>query len=194
MKQAWQKIETWIKVNHPAMLETLNVGATSQNFLELETLLEDNLPEDFKEFYSIHNGQSWTHLNLFDGDRLLSIEDIIRVWQGWKTALPEIDANCRETFGQPARSSPDTRIKVDWWNLAWIPITANGSGDSYCIDLDPDSKGTSGQIIRMWHDDPSRELIATSFRDWIYTYINDLGKGVYETSDDIGWGGIVRKD
>ncbi len=193
MNQAWQKIENWIKENHPIVLDTLNPGATKQDLSELENILGLDLPEDFKNFISIHNGQNWTHLNLFDSDRLLSTEDIIRDWQHWKNVLPEIDANCREMYGHPASSTPDIGIKDDWWNLSWIPITSNGSGDSYCIDLDPTSEGNQGQIIRMWHDVPERELIATSFRDWIYDYINDLESGVYESSNDIGWGGIVRK-
>jgi len=78
--------------------------------------------------------------------------------------------------------------------LLWIPITANGSGDNYCIDLDPTDEGQKGQIIRMWHDDPQRELVSSSFRQWIYDYIADLENNVYEASDDIGWGGVVRKD
>jgi len=192
MVQAWDRIESWIKVNHPSMISTLNIGATIQDLQQLENKLEQILPEDFKTFLSVHNGQTWTHLNLFDGDRLLDIENIFREWYGWKKMLPEIDADCIANFGQSASSSPGKEIKNDWWNSSWIPITSNGSGDSYCIDLDPTSNGTRGQIIRMLHDNPSREVIAQSFRDWIYAFVNDLGKNVYEPSNDIGWGGIVR--
>ena len=85
-------------------------------------------------------------------------------------------------------------IKNDWWNTAWIPITSNGSGDHYWIDLDPDNDGNKGQIIRMLHDHPDRELISPSFRQWITDYTNDLENGLYTTSNDIGWGGVVRRD
>ena len=197
MKKAWQKIESWIKNNHPVMFSTLNAGATTQELIELESAIGINLPEDFKTFLSIHNGQIWTHLNLFNGDRLSSNEDIIRDWKNWKEAMPEIDAMVIEMFDKnasKARSSPAKGIKDDWWNPAWIPITADGSGDSFCIDLDPTSEGTNGQIIRMYHDDPSRELIAPSFRSWIETYTTDLENGVYVPSDDIGWGGIIKQE
>lgn len=194
MIEIWQRIENWIKVNHPAVLETLNPGATEQDFIELESVVNSKLPEDFKDFLSIHNGQSWTHLNLFNSDRLLSIEDIIDEWKNWSNVLPELDAQCREQYGVPASSLPEEGIKNDWWNHAWIPITSNGSGDSYCIDLDPTAKGQKGQIIRMWHDVPERELIAPSFSQWISEYVNDLENNLYVPSDDIGWGGIVLEE
>jgi len=192
MTQAWDRIESWIKVNHPSMISTLNIGATIEDLRQLENKLGQILPEDFKKFLEVHNGQTWTHLNLFDGDRLLDTENIFCDWDTWKKVLPEIDADCTATYGQPASSSPDKGIKDDWWNMSWIPITSNGSGDSYCIDLDPTPEGTRGQIIRMLHDHPSREVIAQSFRDWIYAFVNDLERNVYEPSNDIGWGGIVR--
>ena len=194
MKKAWQKIESWIKDNHPVMFSTLNAGATTQELIELESAIGINLPEDFKTFLSIHNGQSWTNLTLFDGDKMSSIEDIIRDWQLWEKVLPDIDADCIKMYGQPQKSIPDKGIKDDWWNSAWVPITADGSGDSYCIDLDPTSEGTHGQIIRMYHDDPGRELIAPSFRSWIEAYVTDLENGVYVPSDDIGWGGIIKQE
>jgi cell wall assembly regulator SMI1 len=194
MKEIWASIENWIKVNHPEILETLNSGATEQDFINFKSIVGLDLPEPFRDFLSIHNGQKWTHLKLFDGDRLLSMEDIIDDWESWKSVLPEIDAQCREDFGFPASSLPEKGIKDNWWNEAWVPITSNGSGDSYCIDLDPTPEGQKGQIIRMWHDVPERELIAPSFTAWINKFINDLDNGVYVRSDEIGWGGIVRKE
>ena len=194
MKELWEKIKTWIKTNHPSMLATLNDGATEQDFLKFETSTGLKLPKDLKDFFSIHNGQSWTNLTLFDGDRLLSIDEIINDWESWKLVLPEIEANCQDMLGVSAMSEPEPGIKNDWWNLSWVPITSDGCGDSYCLDLDPDSLGQSGQIIRMYHDHPRRELLAPSFRSWINQYVNDLEKGLYIASNDAGWGGIVSKE
>jgi cell wall assembly regulator SMI1 len=195
MKNYWIKIKNWLVVNHSEVISTLNVGALPSDFEDLELVIGTCVPDEFKNFYSVHNGQtSLTHLRLFDGDILLTISDIINVWKHWKNVLPEIDEHCNEMFGSSAKSSPDKGIKDDWWNPRWIPITANGSGDSYCIDLDPTDEGQKGQIIRMWHDAPQRELVSTSFRLWISDYIKDLEADVYEASNDISWGGIVRKN
>jgi len=192
METCWVKIKEWISKNFPPILDTLNEGATDDDICKLESELGVKLPTDFIEFYKVHNGQSWTHLSLFDSDRLLSTDEIIREWSGWNSVLPEINAICIEMSGKPASSDPEPGIKDYWWNAAWIPITANGSGDNYCIDLDPTPEGTKGQIIRMWHDMPWRELVAPSFKDWILKYVADLENGVYIISEDIGIGGIIK--
>lgn len=194
MKPSWIKIKEWLINNHPDVIPTLNSGASSNDFNELELTIGKSMPDDFKEFYSIHNGQSHTHLSLFDGDTLLSIADVITEWKQWKDVLPTINDYCIEQFDFPAKSNPDPGIKNDWWNVLWIPITSNGSGDNYCIDLDPTAEGQKGQIIRMRHDDARRDLVSVSFRQWISDFIRDLENNVYVPSNDIGWGGVVRKD
>jgi len=176
------------------MIDTLNNPASQHDLEQLESSIGQELPKDFKEFYSIHNGQKWTHLNLFDGDRLLPLDEILQEWNTWNSVLPDINEVTQKQFGEPVTSTPELGIKNDWWNKSWIPVTSNGCGDNYCIDLDPTNEGTKGQIIRMLHDDANRELIASSFSAWISKYVDDLESGVYETSDDVGWGGIVKKD
>ena len=47
MTQAWNRIESWIKLNHPGMMDTLNPGATIQDSQELENKLGKFLPEDY---------------------------------------------------------------------------------------------------------------------------------------------------
>ena len=71
------------------MLNTLNTGASDQDIINLSNAVSLKLPIDFIEFYKIHNGQSFTHLNLFDGDRLLSIDEIIFEWKQWNDVLPD---------------------------------------------------------------------------------------------------------
>jgi len=194
MKDSWTRIKNWLAKNHPVVIATLNAGALPEDIQKLQSVIGTAMPADFKEFYSIHDGQSFTHLKLFDGDILLSISDIILEWTQWKDVIPSINEDCIKQYGSPAESTPDPGIKKDWWNSLWIPITANGSGDNFCIDLDPAIQGQKGQIIRMCHDDARRDLISPSFKQWINEYISDLENGVYEASNDIGWGGVVRKE
>ncbi len=180
--------------NGPMMMQMLNDPASETDLSQLETELGQVLPKDFKDFLAVHNGQPWGALNLFDSDRFLSAEDICTYWQRWNEVLPTIEEGCIEMTGESARSTPDTGIKNNWWNALWIPISSDGAGNSYCIDLDPTPEGKHGQIIRMWHDDPSRELVAPSFRDWINDYVEDLKNGLYIFSEDTGWGGIIKSE
>lgn len=195
MNNYWLRIENWIKAHLPGIIDTLQPAATPIDLQKLEDLVKLPLPQSFKDFLAVHNGQVWgTHLKLMDTDRLLSTEDIAMEWEGWLAVMPEINAFNLEMFGEVAGSEPDAGIKPDWWNEAWIPITSNGSGDSYCIDLDPADGGTHGQIIRLWHDIPDRELIAPSFAEWIDRFVLDLESGVYRAVDKGHWGGIVKPD
>lgn len=193
MEEVWRRIQLEFDKKYPQMTATLNAGATENDFSKLEKIINKDIPIELKDFYRIHNGQQQTNLAFFDGDRLLSLEGIIQEWQNWYNVIPEIEQQDIKDYGCIIRSSPEKGIKNDWWNKSWIPITSNGCGDCYCIDLDPDAEGKYGQIIRMWHDDALRELVAGSFRDWIEKYILDLQANKYEFSDSLGWGGMLLK-
>lgn len=193
MEEVWRRIQLEFDKKYPIMNSTLNTGVSESDFFELEKIIGNPLPNEFKEFYRVHNGQQQTHLTLFDGDLLLDTNRIIQEWQNWHAILPEIEQQVLNEFGSRIESSPEKGIKKDWWNRNWIPFTSNGCGDSFCIDLDPDAEGKYGQIIRMWHDDALRELVAESFKDWIEKYILDLQDNKYEFSDSLGWGGLLLK-
>jgi cell wall assembly regulator SMI1 len=79
----------------------------------------------------------------------------------------------------------------DWWHPKWIPLTSDGCGNSHCLDLNPGPTGAVGQIIIMWHDDPSRPVEAGSFRIWLEQFATDLesGKYVYLKNE-----GVMKKD
>ncbi len=72
------------------------------------------------------------------------------------------------------KSHPDKDIKDSWWNVNWIPIADNGSGDFICIDTDPAAGGKKGQIIIFYHDDAVRKLLSNSFEEWFYSIVNKI--------------------
>lgn len=163
-------------------------GATTSggtSFSPIEDHLEVQLPSEFVSFLKIHNGQNSNSEGLLDAEQLLSTERIAQEWAVWKELLD------KGTF-IGIYSDPAGGVKNDWWNPKWIPITYDGSGNHYCIDLDPASTGTSGQIIRMWHDEGTRELVAPSFKVWISQYLAELKNGQYIYSEE--YGGIIDKE
>ena len=193
MKNTWEKLRKIFQDKYPQILETLNPGADLIDIEELEQKIGVRLPDSFKEFYQIHNGQKRTSLSLFDGDYLMSIDEIFNEWVLWKEIISKIESDILHVYDDKLISEPDFGIRNKWWNIAWIPITSDGCGDNFCIDLDPTESGNAGQIIRMIHDHPRRELIAKSFDDWINQYISDLEADKYYFSDSIGWGGLLMK-
>jgi cell wall assembly regulator SMI1 len=72
-----------------------------------------------------------------------------------------------------------------------IPITANGGGDGFCLDLDPGEKGLQGQVIEFIHDSGSRKLEAPSFRSWFVQLVNGVEDGSIVYDEE--WG-LVSSD
>ena len=184
MKETWTKIENWLEENANHIYNSLRDGADEEDFENLEDLINKKLPEDFKTFYSIHNGQESTSEGLIDTEEFLSTERIMDEWQVWK------DLYDKNVFDE-SNVEPDDGVKEKWWHPAWIPLTYDGSGNHYCLDLSPDEGGHKGQIIRIWHDSSERELIATSFTEWIEEFAEDLSNEEYVYSKE--WGGVIHK-
>ncbi len=181
----WHRLENWMMKNAPHLRTELNTSLSEDMIYKLEKKIGGTLPKEYIGFLKVHNGQNQDSEGLINTEELLSAERIIEEWSVWKDLLDKGDF-------KEIESQPDKGIKADWWNSKWIPITHDGGGNHYCIDLDPDKGGTKGQIIRMWHDSSERELIANSFKEWISNYVNELEKGNYVYSEE--WGGIINKN
>lgn len=185
MKDSWDLIEQKLKQIVPETSIKLNNGVSDSDIQNLEKIIGAKLPHDFIIFYRVHNGQSRDGAALIDGEELLSFDRIIEEWNIWNDLLNN------NTF-ENSVASPDAGIKSNWWNPLWIPITYDGNGNHYCLDLDPTKEGSYGQIIRMWHDDDVRSLIAKSFKEWIKDYTNKLISGQLVYSEDY-FGVVDRK-
>jgi cell wall assembly regulator SMI1 len=176
MKEIWKTIENKLKEMAPLVYEDLNEGATQEQIDELERVIGAKLPTDFVEFYKIHNGQTPIkfdpEITLFNHAKLMSIDEIIEVWDMWKGLVEA--GEFIDNKNKPKKTNPDTGIKNDWWNTLWIPFFDDGNSNHYCIDLDPAQDGNYGQVIQTWHDDKDRKLIARSFKDWFIQFKDDL--------------------
>ena len=189
MQAIAQRFDAWLAEH--ALSGTLNAGGDAAALDRLEAVIGKELPGDFRAYYRIHDGQQpYPAPQLIDLEELLSVDRILDERKIWFDLLVDKGGN-RSGFPHP--SEPDGGIKNDWYNEFWVPFTYNGSGDHLCLDLDPATGGTYGQVIRMWHDDPRRPLIATSFRDFMTEYVDGLYADLYLVGTE-EYRGIVRKD
>lgn len=179
------RFEAWLAANAPQLINELNPGTTDAELRELATTIGVELPADFVSFYRIHNGQQSESSGLLDGEVLLSVPEMLAEWNIWNDLLKSGDF-------EGATSTPTLGVRADWWNPLWLPLTYDGAGNNYCLDLSPAPGGTRGQIIRMWHDDSERPLLAASFSEWITQYVTDLEAGKYMFSE--AYHSIVRVD
>ena len=170
-----------MKMNARETFSSLNRGAKKEQVKEYEVKLGINFPKDVRDSFIRHNGQKECEFGFFDASELLSLERIEECWESWQRLLKE------GTFDN-LEPEVDPEIKPVWYNSLWIPIAVNDAGDT-CIDLDPSSKGTLGQIIFLPYKDPDRRLLAPSFSSLLNTFAKDLENGQYIYSDD--YGGVV---
>jgi cell wall assembly regulator SMI1 len=189
MIDIWKEIEQQLKAIAPDIFSGLNLGVTDDQVTKLENIIKTKLPDDFVEFYKVHNGQERNSAGFIDCEEFLSFDRIGDEWKIWKDLL---DTKTFEDDDEPYTSTPDKGIKNDWWNDHWIPITYDGSGNHYCLDLDPTEEGKYGQIIRMWHDDDERSLVANSFKEWMTSYKDQLVSGQMVYSEK--YFGIIDKN
>lgn len=184
MKEEFDKFKQWLSLNYTEGLDDLNPPATDAEIEELANTLGLELPEDFLSVLKIHNGQKGESAWLFDSQEFLSTKRILEEFNTWTKLL--------ENELQNKVSKPDIGVKNDWWNKNWIPITSDGCGDHYCLDLSPDLKGTKGQIITLWYESPEREIVAKSFSSWFEDYVKELYSGELFYSKE--YNSIVYKD
>jgi len=185
MKTIWNRIEKWLDTNAKEVLRGLNPPATRDQVARAEAILGISFPQDVVDIFMIHNGQASNTAGLLDGWEFMSVERIVDEWKVWKDLLDRGDF-------KRANSDSVGYTVTDWWNPRWIPLTYDGSGNHPCLDLNPGRLGKAGQIIRMWHDDAARDLIAPAYREWLSQLAADFEAGEHELSDD--YGGIVKRD
>jgi cell wall assembly regulator SMI1 len=185
MQELWKRLENWLQANAPQLLADLNPPAPAAELQQLSALIGAELPADFLAFYRIHDGQKSNAGGLLNAEELLSVARMIDEWTIWNDLLKGGDFD-------GATSEPGPGVRADWWNPRWLPLTYDGAGNHCCLDLAPAEGGQPGQVIRMWHDDSERALLAGSFTEWVEQYVAGLESGAYIFSED--YDGIISRD
>jgi len=185
VETVWRRIERWLEANAPVVLENLRPGCTPAEIATIEAALGITFPEDVRASYLIHDGQASRGGGLFGAWEFLSLARIRDEWQIWK------DGYDNGAFDD-SESEPEGPIRAEWWHPQWIPVTHDHGGNHYCLDLAPSPGGTVGQIITMWHDDASREVVARDFTAWLQEVADGLESGNLLYSEE--YSGIVDKD
>ncbi len=160
LHSTWKLLEEWGEADATRLPGGFNGPAIDSDIAALNAALGVTLPSEFIDSLRMHNGLTAPGAAFADGEALLSAREIITQWSIWKRLVAGGDFDGMS-------SEPDQGIRDDWYNLKWIPFTHDGSGNHLCLDLDPAEGGTLGQVIRIWHDDEVRELVAGSFSEWL---------------------------
>lgn len=120
----------------------LRPPATEAEIAGIETLLERELPTDYRALLAIANGQDDDGLAMFEPDcRLLAIDEVIEQWlHHGKFVVREWDASPVD---------PDMAVRPFVWHPTRIPFAADYLGQGPFLDLWPGPAGTVGQVIEL---------------------------------------------
>ncbi|MES2982033.1 MAG: SMI1/KNR4 family protein [Verrucomicrobiota bacterium] len=162
IQQLWADLEAWISIRCKELGGVLRPGASPNKIEAVERMLGINFPDEVKQFYLCHDGQTSESLSFFDDFQFLPLDQVTAEWKVWQE-IKATDFKLDEI--------PKAEIKPVYWNSRWVPFAADGCGNCLCIDLDPNQSGKSGQIICMWLD-PSRVLLASSLTEWFSNFIS----------------------
>ena len=171
MEDLWKKLETEM-VSIDKLKDEFNSGVTDAQIIELESLLDIKLPDDFKQAYLIHNGQN-SFSSVFYSFSLYSISVIIKNNLESRKNLSKEDTKVLD----------DTDVIKDCIsNNMWILIGDNGGSGSLIMDLDPGKQGHYGQIFAAYEDD--NELLASNLRELFSNMVKDIQSGKLIWKDD----------
>jgi len=166
-EQLWTKVQQHAMQMNNCKKEQLFLrdGASRSQFNELEQRLNVEIPDLFREWYRIHDGQN-DRLETMPLLRNLTFSPIDKIIETWTFLQEEYDPDGEQPENEAA-------IKPVLWNPAWIPFATNGSGDYVCIDTDPAEEGSYGQILYFWHDWNNRSIEADDLSAFIHLCLEE---------------------
>ncbi|MCX7358455.1 MAG: SMI1/KNR4 family protein [Alphaproteobacteria bacterium] len=182
--KAWRRYCELLAKQHSAFLSYFSVGASPEQIAVAEQAMGCNLPADVRHLLSLHNGAEAQVLPAWE---LFSTERMVDEWRIWE----DLYQDQFKPDGYDCEPSSPAILGDEWWRLKWIPITGDGGGNHLCADLEPAAGGTVGQIITMWHDDPTRSLVASSLTEFIEMIADKVERGELHWDDE--WGGVCER-
>jgi cell wall assembly regulator SMI1 len=175
----WQQIETRLKTHTPDLWkdrrQLLSPGVSEEALQQAETVLGTTLPEDFKAFYRLYDGQGAEFLLAGAvGWGFCSLTHVIGFWQMYRDFVED------GTFAdQDADVTVRGPIQPVFWHLKWIPFAQSFEGSHWCLDLAPAPGGKIGQVISWNNGDGPLEVLFPSFEALFALFLEDVEAGVY---------------
>ncbi|PRY13553.1 SMI1/KNR4 family protein [Kineococcus rhizosphaerae] len=145
------------------------------------------LPADVRALYLLHDGQvqhrhddpRWA-AGLLGGEPLLPLQDVLFHWDQWAGFEDETGLD------EGVSSEPEGFARAKYSLRGWIPLTHDGGGNHVGIDLDPDVRGTVGQVLLFGRDDEWHRVLAPSLRSYLEQLADLLDRG-HGQPDGEGW-------
>jgi cell wall assembly regulator SMI1 len=184
-KEAWKRLKAWFKGNLPEVLEDLNPGATSEEVKRFEQAVGHKLPAEVRLFYRTHNGQrcGWNVPGVVYGLPILSLQDCLTQWRSWEKGRRRSQGKGGPSLDDICASFPEGAVQVKYTSPSWIPLSYDGSGNHFGVDLAPGPKGSVGQVINFGRDEEHHCVLAPSWGQFLNDLADELERGNYRIEE-----------
>jgi cell wall assembly regulator SMI1 len=173
--ERWRLVEAWLRENQPGALKEFRSPAPAGAVAKAEEALGRSLPDDYKAFLAIHDGQE-VGGPMVEWATLLPVEDIAEQYASLVSLDPGADEGEEEI-----EYETDGKVKAIFYSPAWIPIGRSPRGrDFLCLDFDPPKRGKPGQVILFVTDFSERCQVAPSFADLLSVFLKEAKAGEIE--------------
>lgn len=176
-----EEIKSILRPELNSLEEALQASAGDEEIEQAEATIGISFPDDLKELYHIHNGESRSGPGFFFGLQFLSLEEMVSEWKIWSELEPEY-----QTMGDHY-SIPSGWVKEQYINRYWIPFCHDGGGNHLGIDLSPAEHGVVGQVINFGRDEEMKYVIARSLGEFIHFMRDTIRNGNYTVEEEDGF-------
>jgi cell wall assembly regulator SMI1 len=154
---SWKRLEKWLAANVPEI--TLQPGCSDTELGFFEKEFGVTLPDDVKQSFRLHNGQS---CDIYPGaiagewlDPIERVRDSLSIWRSLYEEEQESDSG----FGERATSFPPDAIRCEYATPGWIPLLNTQDGNNCGVDLNPGPSGVYGQVINFGRDEDDKYVL-----------------------------------
>ncbi|CAN3367167.1 cell wall assembly regulator Smi1p [Diutina catenulata] len=216
----WDRIEKWMEDEYPELEDCLEDGVTTADLNEFENDLGcGSLPTEFRQFYKRHDGQmrGGKPTGVLMGLTLMDLESIHEEHAVWCKVADRLEKQqffarkqasegTSKSAGEAAphftsnqRSVPTNAIKPVYYYRGWVPLFKDYYGNQVALDLAPGPSGTWGQMILFGRDFDTKLVVASSFQEFIFMFVQDLENGNFrvdsnEIREELGFLSSSRDD
>jgi cell wall assembly regulator SMI1 len=142
----------------------LRPGACEPRLEQFANYFELELPSEFKELYSLHDGEASSGgIGLFDW-YFMPLDGV----DGVTTEFEHM----QDVRASDAGFQVEGPIRRMYCNALWLPFAKDFGGNFIGFDLDPATGGTLGQIIVFGPDERPR-VEAASLRQYLMTNVRE---------------------
>ena len=181
VEDAWSRIVAWSKANNPEAVADLRPGATADAIAAAESAIGVQFPDDLKTLYRLADGSEVDYPGqLDDGHWFMPLAQAIELYEimiEFADEQPVDDYNFWRSQVDNQIISVKGPVKPHSFSKRWIPLT-NSNGDVHrCIDLDPAPGGSPGQVIEVYPEACSHQVLADSLGDYLAKFAERLETG-----------------